>query len=562
MVDTPVVWTGFTQVNTSDGATAQADGQVVALQDGGYIVVWTDSSGVLATNDTVVAQRYNGLGEKIGGETLIHQQNGTETQPSVALLADGSIAVGFVRGNGDVLVRRFDANLDSIGLDTIANGANTLARPSITAFANGSYLITYTLDAGGGDFDILGRVVQANGDGINFDIDTGAGLSDFSAAATLSDGNAVVVYDELDVVKFAIVTPAGTVSVAPTAVPGSNDVNEVAFLADVAALEGGGFVVTWTDAPLTVIGDIRATIFTNTGVALEQNILVNTSTTGDQKEPTVVSLSDGGFLVTWEDGNLNQVRGQRFDSDGNKIGVEYTVKNGLATDSPDSALLSDGRVAYAVGDVSTGDGDVVTAIFDPRSGPVLNGTNASELLTSTPGEASVVNGLGGDDTIFGFDADTLNGGTGNDTLRAGSASTTLIGQSGNDSLFGRIGNDTLIGGAGKDLLVSGSGQDSFDFNNKNETKKGANADVIFDFSTGQDTIDLLGIDAKTTQGGNQKFKFISTQNFHDRAGELRIKIDDDKVFVVVQGDVNGDGRADFEIKVNGVDLLVAGDFVL
>jgi hypothetical protein len=32
--------------------------------------------------------------------------------------------------------------------------------------------------------------------------------------------------------------------------------------------------------------------------------------------------------------------------------------------------------------------------------------------------------------------------------------------------------------------------------------------------------------------------------------------------VIVEGDVNGDGRADFQIKVNGVASLVAGDFDL
>src|SRR6185369_10034965 len=51
---------------------------------------------------------------------------------------------------------------------------------------------------------------------------------------------------------------------------------------------------------------------------------------------------------------------------GNKIGGEYTVKNGAAGDSPDGTLLSDGRIAYALGDTSSGDADVTSAIFDPR----------------------------------------------------------------------------------------------------------------------------------------------------------------------------------------------------
>ena len=64
------------------------------------------------------------------------------------------------------------------------------------------------------------------------------------------------------------------------------------------------------------------------------------------------------------------------------------------------------------------------------------------------------------------------------------------------------------------------------------------------------------IDADTTSGGNQKFHFIKGQQFHDEAGELRFS------GRTLQGDVNGDGKADFEIKVFGIGSLLAGDFNL
>ena len=71
-----------------------------------------------------------------------------------------------------------------------------------------------------------------------------------------------------------------------------------------------------------------------------------------------MALADGGFLVTWENDNADLVRAQRFDAVGHKIGVEFTVKIGVSVDSPEAALLTDGRIAFAVGDVSTGDADV------------------------------------------------------------------------------------------------------------------------------------------------------------------------------------------------------------
>ena len=137
---------------------------------------------------------------------------------------------------------------------------------------------------------------------------------------------------------------------------------------DVAALVGGGFVVAWTDAAGDASGQgIQASIYNNAGGLVAGDIQLNTTTTGNQNEVTLVGLADGGFAATWEDDFADLVRGQRFDALGNKIGTEYTVKVGVSGDSPDSALLADGRIGYAVGDVSSGDADVITSIFDPRT---------------------------------------------------------------------------------------------------------------------------------------------------------------------------------------------------
>ena len=87
--------------------------------------------------------------------------------------------------------------------------------------------------------------------------------------------------------------------------------------------------------------------------------------------------------------------------------------------------------------------------------------------------------------------------------------------------------------------------------------KEANRDVIQDFHRGDD-IDLSTIDAK--QGGaDQAFHFIGTKAFTHHAGELRFS--DLGATCLVQGDTNGDGRADFDILVKA-GTLSHGDFVL
>jgi Ca2+-binding RTX toxin-like protein len=164
-------------------------------------------------------------------------------------------------------------------------------------------------------------------------------------------------------------------------------------------------------------------------------------------------------------------------------------------------------------------------------------------LTSKLGLAFVDGGLG-IDTITGSKfVDDLRGGTGNDTLNGGE------------------GNDTLTGGAGRDKLTGGANADRFDFNKIGESVKGSNHDTIVDFKHIQhDKIDLVGIDANTTHGGNQKFAFIGHHAFDGKAGEVHFV--KHSGFVMVEGDVNGDGVADVQIKVAGFSTLIAGDFVL
>ncbi|MEZ5876216.1 MAG: matrixin, partial [Hyphomicrobiales bacterium] len=74
-----------------------------------------------------------------------------------------------------------------------------------------------------------------------------------------------------------------------------------------------------------------------------------------------------------------------------------------------------------------------------------------------------------------------------------------------------------------------------------------------------DQISLNRIDAKTGVAGNQAFKWIGTHDFHNVKGELRYI--DKGATCIVQADVNGDGKADFEILVK-VDALLKGDFIL
>lgn len=152
-------------------------------------------------------------------------------------------------------------------------------------------------------------------------------------------------------------------------------------------------------------------------------------------------------------------------------------------------------------------------------------------------------------------------GIGKVDLDGAASGQKMFGNSAANVLEGNGGNDTLDGGAGKDKLHGGAGADTFIFAKGDTGKSHAAADTIFDFSPGQgDIIDLGLWDANSKKAGNQDFTFIGSQNFHDKAGELHfVKAKSD---TWIEGDTNGDGKADFTIHLDDAVKLTANHFDL
>ncbi|WP_373505136.1 hypothetical protein [Aestuariivirga sp.] len=168
-----------------------------------------------------------------------------------------------------------------------------------------------------------------------------------------------------------------------------------------------------------------------------------------------------------------------------------------------------------------------------------------------------------ENVIGGSGNDRLVGDAGRNALRGNDGADTLNGLEGDDRIVGGTGTDTIVGNLGRDVMTGGSDADVFDFNSTADSAADESSrDLITDFETRIDDIDLFNIDANSTLGGNQAFTFIRAADFTNVAGQLRFANFGGSDYTVVEGDVNGDGMADFSIGLLGTIALVARDFVL
>lgn len=176
-----------------------------------------------------------------------------------------------------------------------------------------------------------------------------------------------------------------------------------------------------------------------------------------------------------------------------------------------------------------------------------------------------ISGDNGDDLIFaGGGDDHVNGGYGDDVVQGGFGHDTIRGHYGDDELTGSSGNDLLIGGYGRDVLRGGSGADQFVYEGSGDSNIFGKSDVrdrILDFNRAQgDKINLKAYDAKQATFVDDAFKFIGTQAFHKKAGELRFEKKNGDTFI--SGDTDGDGKTDLQIIVDASITFKASDFIL
>ena len=190
------------------------------------------------------------------------------------------------------------------------------------------------------DGDSLSVIALALEHGDNSGVTVGTGGLNINPAdySYLDDGESNVieyrytVFDGMQgVEQTATITITGTDGEPG---PGTGDIQVNTYTTgdqrgpSVAALSGGGYVVAWRSEGQDGDDDgIYFQRYNTDGSELGDETLVNTTWEGRQWQSDVSGLTDGGFVITWRDGeeDTDNIFLQRFDASGEKVGSETRV---------------------------------------------------------------------------------------------------------------------------------------------------------------------------------------------------------------------------------------------
>ena len=294
------------------------------------------------------------------------------------------------------------------------------------------------------------------------------------------------------------------------------------------------------------MGAVNDTLLDGGGGTDTLNIGASFTSTSDAQIANIENVTaDGGFDAEpgQSDGRLHDHRlvGHRFYNGGGGddtiVGAvnDTLLDGGGGTDTLNVAAnftsTSNAQIANIENVVLTASGRTLN-LSNQTEGFTITGLSGTNTITGGSGADSITGGTGAD-TIVGAQNDTLlDGAGGTDTLNVGASFTStsdaqianienitlttagltldlsnqteafnITGSTGVDTITGGSGSDTITGGLGADVMTGGSGADRFVINTSQSlgTLGGSgNAgtitgyDIITDFTTGSDTLDLQG----------------------------------------------------------------------
>lgn len=182
----------------------QIDSSVSGFEDGGFVVTWTS---IVSPNAGIYGRRYDADGDPVGGQFKINSTPGNsyELIPSVATLGNGGFVVAWQANalDGDyygAFARLYDANGVALGNQFQVNTHTETYQGIVyvAALADGGFVVTWSSqEQDGSGYGIYGQRYDADGNpaGGEFPINTRTTNHQiYPSVAALEDGGFVVTW--------------------------------------------------------------------------------------------------------------------------------------------------------------------------------------------------------------------------------------------------------------------------------------------------------------------------------------------------------------------------------
>lgn len=405
-----------TRVNTYT-ISNQSNPSVAMDADGDFVVSWESygqSGGAYAMSD-VYAQRFNSNGSPVGGEFAVFATSWDQRNPATAMDSAGNFTIVYEHNqristidNFEIWGKRYNTNGVFVDNLLVNSDPGDQRFPSIAMNSIGIFVVSWSSNDGNENGIYARRYNNAGtAQGDAFLVNTSTDGEQTNSSTAIDGGaNFVVVWEDrggLDGDGFGIFaqryngsgTTVGNEFSVNTSTTG-NQLNP-----SVAMSDYGNFIVVWEDRGGND-GDgygIFAQRYNASGGAVGDEFRVNTYTTGNQSNPSVAMDNVGNFVVSWEsfgqDGSLQGVYAQKYNISGAVLDTEFRVNVTSTGSQRSSAVAADnsGRFVTAwQGPDGNGDGVFI-------SWPIIVG------CTDLDGD-----GFGVGDACLGADCDDSDGG--------------------------------------------------------------------------------------------------------------------------------------------------------
>ncbi|MGE0093268.1 MAG: Ig-like domain-containing protein [Alphaproteobacteria bacterium] len=539
----------------TDFSSSTKDPQLTALANGNFVLTWSvtdlDGPGPIdgdGSQDGVYFQIFTAGGTPVGEATLANtttfdSQNG----PAITTLSDGGFLLTWssTAQDGDqlgIFGQRFNAEGDMVTRDGLSLGSDEIQMNDagfgfqdnsvVAALDNGGWVVSWNVQSPNtSNWEVMQRVFDSQGNPVTGDIQVNVEFTGSSQhlpdIAVLSDGSYIIAYQSYFqdyIYNFSAYQQAGAspadygiyaqrydASGNPISRDGTTAGLDNFRLSDamfedqqevrIVALDNGGFAAVWANGFGFTDQDIMLRVFNADGSAATGDIVVNSTTAGNQYSPDISVLADGSFFITWtsdgqegaEVGLDSGIFGQRVLADGTLAGEEYHINTAI----PNNQTLS------VVQGLENG-GFVIS--WQTQVG---GGNNVETISARLFGES--VEGMR-----------DLAGGVGNDVVTGSSGEDSINTAGGNDIINGRDGNDILVGGSGADQMTGGAGADAFVWHSAQDGSFFNLLDTITDFSASDG--DKLDFSSFVTLDGGDIADFVQLT---EEGGNTKVSVDID-----------------------------------